>query len=123
AGRQVGPHQRPRHQGPAQLLEDEHGLGVPEPDAALPLGQAEGEDAGVGQLLPEAAVDAGRVGQLTNPLHWEAALAQLAHALLPGELVLGRQEVHLAGSLGSPRMRSPMMLRWIWELPAAMVKA
>src|SRR5439155_2127139 len=53
-------------------------------------------------------------------VHREAPLAQLAHRLLERLLVGADLEVHQR-SLGRPRMRSPTMLRWICEVPAAML--
>ena len=63
SGRQVGGHQRPRHQRPPQLLEDQHRLGQPLAHAAGFLGQAQAEHAGLAQLPPAVAVDH-PVGQL-----------------------------------------------------------
>ena len=42
------------------------------------------------------------------------------HALRQRDLIVGELEVHRY-SLGRPRMRSAMMLRWIWLVPAAIV--
>ena len=39
------------------------------------------------------------------------------------DLVVGEVEIHQRGSLGRPSTRSPMMLRWICDAPAAIVSA
>src|SRR5438270_488188 len=104
-----------------ELLEDQCGFGHPEAGAAVVLGEPQREHAGIGELAPQPSVDAAHVGQGPHPLHREAPFAELAHRLLQGLLVGREREVHQA--FGSPRIRSAMMLRWICELPAAMVKA
>jgi len=95
---------------PAQLLEDEHGLGQPE----IQLG-TQPEDTGFVERAPGRGVE-----PLRQTVEREPIRQQLAHALLQLALLVSRKEVHQR-SLGSPRMRSPTMLRWICEVPAAIV--
>ena len=64
-----------------------------------------------------------RRGVPGDAVRWQlvgAVLTQLSDRLLQLLLVGRQREVHY---LGSPRMRSPMMLRWIWLVPAATVRA
>src|SRR5581483_2703852 len=117
---EVGPHQRTGNESTSEFLEHECRFGHAETGAAFVLRQPQGEHAGLGQLPPERSVDTADVGELAHPIHREEALEHLANAILKGDLVIVEREVH---QRGSPRIRSPMMLRWICELPAAMVSA
>ena len=119
--RQERAHQRARHQRPAQLLEDDDGLGHREAGAGG-LGQGQREHAGLAQRGPVVVAD-GAVVALPGAEalerqppghHGPDALGQLA-------LVLADAEVHQRRALGRPRMRSATMLRCTCEVPAAMV--
>src|SRR5256885_4455355 len=123
----MGPQQRSGHQGPAELLEDEDRLAATEADAAIGLGQTQGEHTSVGQTTPQVTVHAAVGLQRPDGGHRVRTGAQLAHRVLQRLLVLAELEVHVAPRLraaqrsrGKPRTRSPRMLRWIWEVPAAM---
>jgi len=50
----------------------------------------------------------------------EAPVEERAHALLQRDLVVGELEVHQR-SFGRPSTRSPTMLRFTCDVPAAMV--
>ena len=107
AGGQVAPHQRARDQAATQLGEGEHGVGPPQAHAALGLGEPQGEHAHLGQLAPQGAVDAAAALEVAHGLDREPALAERAHALGEGDLVVGELEVHLVtgpwGGRGSAR--------------------
>ena len=50
---------------------------------------------------------------------WNSVSSKSIGSLTSWSYRAGRGRV---GSLGRPRIRSPTMLRWIWEVPAAMVR-
>ena len=120
AARKV-PTSGPGHERPAELLEDDDGVGHPEAGARR-LGQGQREHAGLAERGPVVVADGARValpgaqaleGQPPGH-HGPDALGQRA-------LVLVDAEVHQR-ALGRPRMRSPTMLRCTCEVPAAMVE-
>ena len=115
----MAPDQRARHQPPAQLGEDQHRLGHAEREAAARLGQAQLEHAHLGQVAPERAVEPAR-RQLAQLVERDPSLAEGADPGAQRFLILVDPEIHQR-SLGRPRMRSATMLRWICELPAAIV--
>src|SRR5262249_23712575 len=174
AGGEVGPHQRAGDEAAAELGEDDHPVGGPEPDAAARLGLAQREDAHLRELAPEPGFDGALALELAQRLHADAPVAEVADASAQRLLVLAQPEIHfdllrspsarcahrlhtiyparlrLAAriacirstplafdppraslalgpaplaqrSLGSPRMRSAMMLRCTCEEPAAIV--
>ena len=112
-----------RDQCASELLEDQCGVGEAEPQTAVGLRQQQPEDAELGQGAPEVGVEAGAGGgELAEPLAREGIGTDLADPGAQRFLVLGRQEIHRMlryRSRGRPRTRSPMMLRWICEVPAA----
>ena len=140
-GGQVACHKRAGDECVSERLEHERRFGQTQTDPAGCFGQAQAEHAGLTELAPSVAVDY-PVGRLGGPdrLQGEDALAQPPDAVGQLSLELGDLEVHrrpysfawagaaaLAaavawGSLGSPRIRSPTMFRWICEVPAAMVR-
>jgi hypothetical protein len=91
--RQGRPDQRPRRQRPPELLEDQHGVGHPEPRAPLRLGAPQAEHAEPGELAPERAVEAAAL-ELAQPLAPEPRRTEAANALGQGELLGGELEVH-----------------------------
>ena len=114
------PHEGARHERPPQLLEDDDGVGHTEAGAGR-LGQGQREHARLGERHPVVVGD-GVVVALPGAQalegqppghHGPDARGQLA-------LVLTDAEVHQRDR-GSPRMRSPTMLRCTCEVPAAMV--
>jgi hypothetical protein len=108
----VASHERPGHERPAQLLEDEDRLGHAQPDAAVGLRQAQPEHARLAQLPPPRLVDPAARREGADLGHRELRCEPLADGL-PERLLFSRQfEIHQR-SLGSPRIRSPTMLRWI----------
>ncbi len=122
-GGQVRRHQRPRHQGPPGLLEDEHRLRQPQPHTALGLRQPQREEARIAQLTPQPAVHGDtRVHRGAQRLPPVPARQQAPYARPQSPLVLRRPEVHPAHRpFGRPRIRSATMFRWICEVPAAIV--
>jgi hypothetical protein len=120
-GEQVCPGERPRHQPATQLGEDQHGVGEAEADASLRLGQPQAEHAHLGELAPERPIEGVLLFELAQRLDGNPPLAEGTDAVAQRLLVFGELEVHQRGSRGSRRMRSEMMLRWIWEEPAAIV--
>lgn len=115
--------QRPRQQHPPRLLEDEHRLRQPEPHPALLLGEPQREEPGRAELPPQLPVQPPGVHGRPERLPVEETREQLPYPLPQRPLVLGESEVHGGGHrpFGRPRMRSATMLRWIWEVPAAIV--
>ena len=139
-GGQVGGDQWSGHQGPAQLLEDEGRLGQPEADPAGLLGQAEIEHPGLAELRaspsgrppgrpPRAARSRSRGNRPSHSRRMPSASSvwnSVSSKSIGSSSELGRRSAASSGSggvgsLGRPRMRSPTMLRWICEVPAAMV--
>ena len=57
---------------------------------------------------------------LAHRVEREATVEEGAHTLLQRDLVVGELEVHQR-SFGRPSTRSPTMLRFTCEVPAAMV--
>ena len=110
--------------------------GCPRPRPPSASGTPHAEDAQLGEVAPQRdvhAADAG-LGTVFARRPRRGVLAQhVAHRAGQRLLVLCRPEVHYRpppfvapaaeGSLGRPRMRSPMMLRWTCEVPAAIVYA
>ncbi len=132
-GGQVGGDQGPGHQRPAELLEDQGRLGQAEAHAAGLLGQAEVEHPGLAQL---AATRRGRRparstrgrgstrgGKRPSHSRRMPSASSVWNSVTSKSIGSAPRRRRSAwGSLGSPRMRSPTMLRWICEVPAAMVR-
>ena len=112
--------QRAGHQRPPKLLEHEGRLGDPELEATVGLGQGQREHAGVAELAPSLAVEVTGGFDPAYRVEGEPPVEEAAHPLLE-RLLIGRElEVHQR-SFGSPRTRSPTMLRLTCDVPAAMV--
>ena len=77
-----------------RLFEDQHRLGGPQADATAGLGLAQTEDAHLGQLAPEASVEAALLLELAQLIDRHAPLAEGADALLQRLLVRVHPEVH-----------------------------
>ena len=86
---------------------------------ATGLREVQGEHPCVGQATPQTPFHATVSLQRADGCHRVRAGAEPPHRLLQGLLVLGDIEVHRQRSRGRPRTRSPRMLRWIWDVPAA----
>ncbi len=86
---------RPRNEGPAQLLEHHGGRGHGQAEPPAVLGQPQREHPGVGELGPSRPVhhDVLALGS-THPVQGEPPRAQPAHPLGQRHLVLGQLEVH-----------------------------
>jgi hypothetical protein len=102
----------------AALLEEEHAERLVEAHAAVRVGHECAREPDVGQLLPEV----GRAPGLGPPRRAHALgralrAQEVAHGLLEQQRVLAEAEVHRQ-SLGMPRMRSAITLRWISFVPA-----
>ena len=95
-GREVAPDQRSRHQAPAQLREDEHRLRHAEADAAAGLGQAQAEDAHLGEVAPERAVEAACAGELAERVERDPPFAEGADPVAQRLLIVVDSKVHAA---------------------------
>jgi hypothetical protein len=124
-GRQMRREDGSGDERPAELFEHHGRGGGAQPEAPPVFRKSQGEHAGVGELGPPRCVDGHALALgATYPIEREASGAQPTHAVGQRYLVLGKLEVHgcLAYPLGSPRIRSAMMLRWICDVPAAIVR-
>ena len=102
----------PGHAVPAELFEHHDAVG-PRETVGPQREHARGRE-----LVEQRPVESGAHALDRNPRreHRRDAVAQR-------DLVVGEVEIHYRGSRGRPSTRSPMMLRWICEAPAAIVSA
>ena len=117
AGGEVGGDERAGHERRGRAPRTR----APPPTHAERRRRGSDEHAHLGQLAPPLAVD--RTAGLLDGAHASIGnrpSQERAHAFLQGDLVVGELEVHQR-SFGRPSMRSATMLRWICEVPAAMV--
>ena len=122
AGGEERAEQRAGDARPAQLLAHDRGVGQPEADAAVCLGEREGEHAHPTEGAPQVAVDGpGHVDDRPPGLGGHPVGEEPAQLALERDLVVAQLEVHGGRhlSLGRPSIRSPTMLRWICAVPAA----
>ncbi len=115
-----------RHQGSGderapELLEHERGLGEAQSEPAVGLGHGEREHPGLAQLPPTPPVEGPGRLDLPHRVEREPAVENGANALLERFLIGRELEVHQRASLGRPSTRSPTMLRFTCDVPAAMV--
>ena len=108
----------------AELLEHERGLGGTELQPAVGLGQGDREDTGLAQLAPAIAVEVpGRLDG-AHVVEGEASVEERRArppAARPGRRSARSPSAVAQRSLGRPSTRSPTMLRFTCDVPAAMV--
>jgi hypothetical protein len=108
-GCEMGPGDRARSERAAELLEDQDRLGAAEPHAAPRLVDPQAEDAHLGELAPEAAVEAAAL-ERAQLLEGESRGAEGPHPGGELTLLVGRAEAHVtppspdpSGARGSVR--------------------
>ncbi len=98
------------HQGLAEGLHDDHGLDLPQAQAAVFFGEGQHQQAHLGELAPHGGGPAVGLGPVSLAL-FEGVLArqQLGDAVLQHRLIVGQIEVHTQ----SPKKALAMMVFWI----------
>ena len=125
AGGQVRGDERPGDAGRPSSSKTTAAAARPSPTPPSTSARREGEDPGLGQLGPAVGVDhpAARPRRARTRSRGNRPAHETAHAARPGPPRRRRaRSPRAAYPLGRPRMRSAMMLRWICDVPAAMVR-
>jgi hypothetical protein len=91
---------------PSKFAEDQHFFGSGKANAANALIHANADEAEFAQFWPQSGIGIADCTEFAQPVDW--CFTDKERLLSPGQR-------------GRPSTRSPMMLRWICEVPAAIV--